>query len=148
MTIEGMSSEEFAKTSKLFGFLDDAGRARMMAIARQETRKAGEVVCVELEAGDTFWVIQSGEVQVSVEDVVGEKDVATLGARQFFGEISAVLGQPRNATVTAKTDLSLLAFDRAPVLEILKDYPKVKEILGKVGLIRSEDTVVKLMSDD
>ncbi|MDF1562650.1 MAG: cyclic nucleotide-binding domain-containing protein [Deltaproteobacteria bacterium] len=148
MSIEGMTREEFAKASKLFGFLDDAGRQRMMAIAREEQYAAGSVICRELEAGAVFWVIQEGEVQVSVEDVLDEKEVATLGPRQFFGEISAILGQPRTATVVAKSDLVLLAFDRQPVLEILDDYPKVKEILGKVGLIRSEDTVEKLMSDD
>ena len=146
MSVE-MNIKDFAKSSKLFGFLDDAGRQRMMAIARKETRSAKEVICQEMEAGETFWVILAGEVAVTGEDVVGEKEVARLGVRQFFGEVSAVLGQPRTATVTAATDLDLLAFDREPVLEILQDYPKVKEILGKVGLIRSEDTVEKLMAD-
>ncbi len=142
-----MTSDEFAKSSKLFGFLDEAGRARMMAIAREEQQPAGTEICREGEAGDVFWVILEGEVHVRVEDVVGDKEVAVLGPGQFFGEISAVLAQPRSATVTASTGLRLLAFDRAPVMEILADYPKVKEIVGKVGLMRSEDTVEKLMSD-
>lgn len=146
MTLQ-MTSEEFAKTSKLFAFLDDAGRARMMAIAREEARPAGECICKEGDAGDVFWVITGGSVQVTVEDVVDEKEVARLGTGQFFGEISAVMKQPRTATVTALEDVKLLAFDRDPVMEILADYPKVKEIVGKVGLIRSEDTVEKLMSD-
>ena len=142
-----MTSDEFAKSSKLFGFLDEAGRARMMDIAREEQQPSGTVICTEGEAGDVFWVILEGEVHVRVEDVVGDKEVAVLGPGQFFGEISAVMAQPRSATVTASTDLRLLAFDRAPVMEILADYPKVKEIVGKVGLMRSEDTVEKLMSD-
>lgn len=142
-----MTTEEFSKSSKLFGFLDEAGRARMMAIAREEQRSAGDEICKEGDAGEVFWVILEGEVKVRVEDVIGEKEVAVLGPGQFFGEISAVLAQPRSATVTANTDLRLLAFDRAPVMEILADYPKVKEIVGKVGLMRSEDTVEKLMSD-
>ena len=142
-----MTSDEFAKSSKLFGFLDEAGRARMMAIAREEQHPAEAVICREGEAGEVFWVILEGEVHVRVEDVVGDKEVAVLGLGQFFGEISAVMAQPRSATVTASSDLRLLAFDRAPVMEILADYPKVKEIVGKVGLMRSEDTVEKLMSD-
>lgn len=142
-----MSADEFAKSSKLFGFLDGAGRARLMAVAREESYPVGEVVCREGEAGEVFWVILSGKATVTVEDVVGEKKVAVLGRGNFFGEISAVLGEPRMATVTAEEPLVLLAFDRKPVVELLADYPKVREIVGKVGLMRSEDTVEKLMAD-
>lgn len=148
MATISMSPEELANTSKLFAFLDEAGRERMIDIAREETHAAGDVVCKELDRGSVFWVIVEGDVTVSVEDIVDEKEVAVLGKGQFFGEISAVMDQPRTATVTARTDLKLLAFDREPVMKILDDYPEVKEIVGKVGLIRSEDTVVKLMSDD
>jgi CRP-like cAMP-binding protein len=142
-----MSPDEFAKSSKLFGFLDEAGRARLMAAAREESYAAGETVCREGEAGEQFWVIVEGTADVVVEDVVGEKQVAKLGRGNFFGEISAVLGEPRMATVVAAEGLRLLAFDRGPVVEILQDYPKVREIVGKVGLMRSEDTVEKLMAD-
>ena len=142
-----MTPEAFAKASKLFAFLDDAGRMRMMEAAREEIRPAGDCICREGDAGEVFWVITRGRVRVMVQDVVDQKEVAQLGAGQFFGEISAVMGQPRTATVTALEDVELLAFDRDPVMGILDDYPKVKEIVGKVGLMRSEDTVAKLMRD-
>jgi CRP/FNR family transcriptional regulator, cyclic AMP receptor protein len=142
-----LSMEEFAKSSKLFGFLDDAGRQRLMDAAREERFDAGDVVCKEGEAGEVFWVILEGQARIMVEDIAEEKQVATLGPGQFFGEISAVLNQPRTATAIAESQLTTLAFDREPVLAVLADYPKVKEIVGKVGLMRSEDTVEKLMAD-
>ncbi|RMG18883.1 MAG: cyclic nucleotide-binding domain-containing protein [Deltaproteobacteria bacterium] len=142
-----MDPEEFARSSKLFAFLDEAGRRRMMAVAREESFPAGHVVCREGEEGSVFWVILEGEVKVTVEDIASEKEVAVLGPGKFFGEISAVMEQPRTATVETTRPTRTLAFDRAPVMEILKDYPKVREIVGKVGLMRSEDTVQKLMSD-
>lgn len=142
-----MTVDEFAKSSKLFGFLDEAGRERLMAVAREESFQGDETVCKEGESGDVFWVILEGKASVVVDDLAGEKKVATLGRGNFFGEVSAVLGEPRMATVVAEEPLRLLAFDRAPVMEILDDYPSVREIVGKVGLMRSEDTVEKLMSD-
>lgn len=146
MAIE-MTAEDFAKSSKLFEFLDETGQNRLMDIAREESVGEGDVLCTEGELGEVFWVILEGEVRVDVDDFGEAKEVARLGAGQFCGEISGVLNQPRSATMTALSGLKLLAFDREPVLDILAEYPKVMDIVAKVGLMRSEDTVEKLMGD-
>ncbi|MBA8802729.1 MFS family permease [Nocardioides ginsengisegetis] len=84
-----------------------AHRAEPVAVA------AGEAVVREGEPSDRFYVIVAGEVEVTQEGHV----LRAEGPGDFFGEIGLVRDVPRTATVTARTDTSLLAVDRADFLE-------------------------------
>jgi hypothetical protein len=73
--------------------------------------------------------------------------VRSVGSGNFFGEIAVLTRQPRTATVQCIEDSTLIRFEREPVLEILRDYPKVKEIIGGVGLLRSEANLQDALHD-
>lgn len=141
----GLTLESFTRQSKLFEFLDEPGRQRMMDLAQRQVFPAGTRVVAEGEPGDSFFVILRGSVKVAVDDFGQEKQVATLGPGSFFGEIAVITAQPRSASVTAAAELELLRFDKVPVLDVLKAYPRVKELLAKMGVRRSEDTLEKMM---
>ena len=138
--------EAFTKQSKLFEFLDPPGRKRMLDISQRLAFAANDVVVKEGDPGDSFYVITKGSVAVTVDDFGTQRQVAVLGRGSFFGEMAVITNQPRSATVTAVADLEVFRFDKAPVELILKDYPKVREILARLGLKRSEDTLEKMMS--
>ena len=73
---------------------------------RAEERRvdAGTVLVREGAAGDAFYVIVSGQADVDRHGTV----VATIGAGTFFGDLALLDMAPRNATVTATTDMDLV----------------------------------------
>lgn len=62
--------------------------------------KKGNIIMTEGELDDTFYVILSGKVQILKDD----KEIALIGLGECFGEMAYISGQPRVATVQAKTD--------------------------------------------
>lgn len=90
-------------------------RQELQAIARRSTDvsfPAGEVLLREGEPGYEAFVIVDGAVEVSR----GGREVAVLGAGDFFGELALLDRSPRTATVTtvAPTEavvLTLQEFD-------------------------------------
>jgi CRP-like cAMP-binding protein len=84
----------------------DAAELRSIADSMHEANvPAGATVTAEGGPGDGFFVIGSGEAEVTIE---GEPR-ATMSAGDYFGEIALLLGSNRTATVTATTDLRCYA---------------------------------------
>jgi MFS family permease len=70
--------------------------------------EAGSEIVREGEAGDRFYVIDTGEVEVVRDGQV----INVEGSGEYFGEISLLRDVPRTATVRAKTDVELRALER------------------------------------
>ena len=136
---------EMAKVSRLFESLDAAGRKALLSLSHRVRAGAGEVICREGEPGAEFFVIAAGEVRVSAAALEGEKEIARLGHGQFFGEMAVLNGDRRTATCTAVGEVDLIAFPLAAVEEILARYPAAREALHRVGVLRTEDTMQKIM---
>ncbi len=139
-------ANELAKVSKLFEALDEQGRKKLLSLAKKTRHPDGYVVCREGETGDEFFVLVSGRVRVSADDVDSIKEIAVLDKGAFFGEMAVLNHEKRSATVTALGEIELVRFPRAAVDQVLAEYPAAKEMLSKVGVLRSEETLEKLMS--
>lgn len=72
--------------------------------AEERVARAGDVLVRQGAAGDSFYVIVSGEADVDRHGTV----IATIGPGAFFGDLALLDRAPRNATVTAKTDMDLI----------------------------------------
>lgn len=71
-----------------------------------------EDVVTQGAAGDSYYVIVSGAVEVRKDDHV----VASLGPGEGFGEIALLRDVPRTSTVRTTAPTTLLALDREPFL--------------------------------
>lgn len=85
------------------------------------TLPAGEVVVAEGRAGYEFLVIVQGEVAVTK----GDREVARLGAGDFFGELSLLDRGPRTATVTTLTDVEAIVLSAQEFDAFLEEVPSV-----------------------
>ena len=73
------------------------------------TIPSGTTVCREGEYGDTSFAIMKGAVEICINAEGHENlTIALLEEGNIFGEMAALSGQPRNATVTARDDLTVL----------------------------------------
>ncbi len=136
---------ELAKVSHLFEALDPPGRKALLALSHRLHVAAGEVICREGDPGGEFFVITKGEVLVSADALEGQKEIAHLGHGQFFGEMAVLNGDKRTATCSAVGEVELVAFPLVSVEEILSLYPAAREALHRVGVMRTEDTMQKIM---
>jgi CRP-like cAMP-binding protein len=82
--------------------------ARIASISTEHLVGAGDVLTVQGEPGEEFFVIVSGTAVASRDEVF----LAALEPTAFFGELALLDGGERTATVVAKTDMRLLVLSR------------------------------------
>jgi hypothetical protein len=108
----------------MFGPLSAPVLERLATSAATIVVGAGQAVITAGEAGDQFYVILAGEVDVATP-AGGHR---RLGGGASFGEIALLRAIPRTATVTATTTTELLTLARDPFLEALTGQPRSRAL--------------------
>ena len=120
------------RASPLFEGLSDAERLAFVQGLRLRGVEAGDVVLTQGEPGESIFVLARGSVKVFVRDAAGRNErqcVLTEGA--FFGEIAALSGCERTATVVAAERGELLELTRQALDDVTRTYPRVREVLER-----------------
>jgi MFS family permease len=89
----------------LFSPLPPTTLERLAARLERVEVPAGTTLVEKGAAGDRFYLIAAGEVDVRSDDAI----VGTLGTGDYFGEIALLRDVPRTATCTARTDAEVYA---------------------------------------
>jgi CRP-like cAMP-binding protein len=137
--------DQFMSKSKLFHLLDEAGRHILASKAIPEQFAAGQEILKEGESGDSFYVLTSGTVRIFAEGFDQNHHLAHLGPGAVFGEIAALHHEPRTATVVTESPATAVRFEREDIMELLGRYPKMLEALNRIGVMRSEDALQKML---
>ena len=98
---------------------------------------AGKTLVSEGETGHEFFVILEGTAKVSRQ---GRK-VATIGPGSAFGELALLEKAPRNATVTAETDMELVVLGQREFAGLVDEVPGFarKLLTGMAKRLREAD---------
>jgi CRP-like cAMP-binding protein len=106
----------------------ELGEEERRDLARQASMKAfgsGEAIVREGEPGQSMFVVCRGTAAV----VTGSerREVASIGAGGYFGEMSLLTGEPRSATVLARGDTSVLELQAASLGALAARSPAAME---------------------
>ncbi|XP_059099357.1 cAMP-dependent protein kinase type I regulatory subunit-like isoform X2 [Tigriopus californicus] len=133
----------------LFSHLDENERSDIFDAMFPVNAIPGEVIIQQGDAGDNFYIIDSGEVEIFVD---GEK-VLNIGDGGSFGELALIYGTPRAATVKAASDVKLWGIDRDSYRRILmgstiRKRKMYEEFLSKVSILENLDKWERLTVAD
>jgi len=83
----------------------------------------GEVIIRQGDPGECMYAIQSGNVEVVLEDGGRSVPVAVLTEGDFFGEMALFEREVRSATVRARGQARILTVDRTNLLRRIHEDP-------------------------
>jgi len=107
-----------------FSLLEEDHRALLAQRIDTTTAKAGTVMFMYGDPGDSLYIVRSGAVEIFSKNDTGEKIVLeTARAGDFFGEISLLDGGPRTASALVLEDLDAVVVDRGDLEEFLRLCP-------------------------
>ncbi len=140
----------FLLETPMFGGLDAAELSRIVHIMQVQRLREGQTLFEEGAAGDAWYVIFDGSVEVLKEEDEGFNIIATLGPRSCLGEMAILDGSSRSASVQAVASTTVLRFPRDAFLQLIEDnnlaaYKLIFE-MAKVLAARQRNTTSRLVS--
>jgi rhodanese-related sulfurtransferase len=96
----------------------------------------GEIILDQGGMGDYYYLIKNGQCELTRKPSPNAREIklAQLATGDTFGEDSLLSDAPRNVTITALTDISLLRLNKQQFVSLIKEpsltfvtYPKMQE---------------------
>ena len=105
--------------------LDGNLRARMLKLARWETREPGEILVEEEQAAPQLVFIARGAASVERGGTI----VGVCGPGDFLGEMSFLTGRPASATVRVANEIRCCVYDPATLKALTRKAPGIRQAL-------------------
>ena len=122
-----MAETDKLKSIPLFRNFSGSMQDEFLASFKQSSYAAGDVIFKEKAAGDSLYIIASGEVIIEKgmdEEGLEFKTLAILAGGDFFGEMALIDQAPRFAQARASADSVLYEVARQPFFAFIKDHPE------------------------
>jgi len=120
----------------IFSILSPDHMSFLAKNAHEQHFLPGERLVRQGEPGEHLYIILEGSVDVQVEVEGLSKVVNTLHKGQFFGEMSLLTGEPRSATVVAKTVLRVLVIGKQALSRVLDGNADLIDKIGSLVVTR------------
>ena len=108
---------------------------QLAAACRTVELDAGDNLFRQDDPGDSFYIIEDGQVHVTRHYENGEELIlATLGPYEVVGEMSMLAREKRGVSVDAVGDCSLTALDSDLFYDTMASHPEMAaEVLASIG---------------
>ncbi|MDP4840382.1 MAG: mechanosensitive ion channel family protein, partial [Alphaproteobacteria bacterium] len=132
----------------LFAVLTDNELENLSSKVTRHLVDVGHELITKNDTTDSLFVIAEGVVDVIIpltkNQVTKDHVVATLGEGNFVGDRSLLLGEPRSATVRARTKVLTYEVNKEAFQPILQARPSLINDLSKIIVEREQDTSKKI----
>ena len=112
--------------------------AAIAGAARAHVYSRGETIIRRGSEGSSMFIVHDGSVSVRVADQQVEREIARLGAGDFFGEMALLTGETRAADVVALNDVVAVEITKEALQPILQDHPELAAELSSRVMDRRE----------
>jgi HEAT repeat protein len=149
LTIEEKSQEEimlttlekimFLKRVPLFAKLSVDELKIISTITKEKPFEPNDTIIREFEQSNNMemYIIVSGRVVITKEGEGGkERVLTTLGAHEFFGEMSIFDNEPRSATIRAVEQVLTLSITQRDFRDMVVQYPRITFEIFRVFSMR------------
>lgn len=124
---------EAVHTIDLFQELTDDERRMVASRLEPAPFAAGDLITRQGAVAHWLYVLAEGAVDVNLEDEKGRRhEIARLDAPTVFGEMGLLTGEPRHATVIARTACECYRLRKAAFEEILRKRPQLAERMSRI----------------
>jgi len=97
----------------------------------------GDVITRQGAVAHWLYILVGGEAEVWFEQADARRLLAALPSGSVFGEMGMLTGEPRRASVTAKSDVECYRLDKAGFEDILRSRPAIAEEMAAILAERS-----------
>jgi len=122
---------EFLLKVPLFSSVPSEQIDQIADLFKRETYQKDYIICSQGDPGDSMYVIRSGIVSVFKEIEGKEVYVSDLKRGGFFGEISLLSDEPRNATIRVSLDTTLYCLTRENFEILIKNNKSIGLYLSR-----------------
>ena len=129
--------------------LPEDARETIAAGTRIHRYAKGETILRRGAAGDSMFVVHSGEVSVRVSDPdeTGVHEVAQLGPGTVFGEMALLTGERRTADIVALDDVVALEIGKESLQPVLHQHPELVQAISS-QVMQRRDHLESLREED
>lgn len=123
----------------LFNPLTDDEKRDLAARLQMIHYVAGSRLAQQGDVGDCLFIVVQGRAAVWLEANGQRHLLAELGPGEVIGEMSLMTGEPRRATVTARTDMDCYVLNKDGFQTTLQRRPELAEIFAQLLATRSRE---------
>lgn len=142
--------KDFLREIPIFSGLNDEELDFLARVASRREYPKGTYIIRQDEPGISLFIVQSGTVDVVLEQPSGTPvPLATFKSHEFFGEMSLFDGKPRSATVIAREHSTMVEITRDILLTEISKHPDIalKMLAQMSQRLRGSDEIVKQFAD-
>ena len=129
----------FLMSVPIFSGLPGEDLAPLARVAEVESVPEGTVVFREGEEGEALYVVMRGQVAIRKKGL----QLALLGPRECFGEMSILDAVPRSADAVATAGTEVLRISSEAFYDILHEQPEIAEGVIRILTRRLRDSEEK-----